>query len=76
MKKEKKTIPPTGGRRARTKKGTKKSAPCGTITASPKPNKEADVKNREVLEHPGRFPTSLYPCNSEEIKPCRIHSAA
>ena len=44
MKKEKKTIPPPGGRRARTKKGTKKSAPCGTITASPKPNKEADVR--------------------------------
>ena len=44
MKREKKTIPPPGGRRARTKKGMKKSAPRGTITASPTPNKEADVR--------------------------------
>lgn len=44
MKREKKRIPPPGGRRARTKKGMKKSAPRGTIKASQTSNKEADVK--------------------------------
>ena len=44
MKREKMRIPPPGGRRARTKKGMKKSAPRGTIKASQTSNKEADVK--------------------------------